>query len=94
MLAAGLGLSGVSSRKVTTLFDLIVGETGTEAELWDWTAEEIESRFAPLLPEKVVKALAQVRRGEFSFQPGYDGEYGRLKLGKKIGWFGLAGVEK
>lgn len=94
VLAAGLGVKGVSSRKVTALFNIVVGETGTEAELWDWTADEIESRFESLMPEKAVKAMAQVRRGEFSFQPGYDGEYGRLRLGEKIGWFGLSAVER
>ncbi|MDR1519761.1 MAG: endonuclease Q family protein [Planctomycetota bacterium] len=94
VLAAGLGTRSASGRKAAAFFDLVVKETGTEAELWDLSPADILARFTPLLPEKVVDALVQVRRGDFSFQPGYDGEYGRLRLGEKIGWFGHAVVEK
>jgi PHP family Zn ribbon phosphoesterase len=93
-LAAGLGRTGVSGRKVTALFDLIIREMGTEAELWDLSPDAIETKFAKLLPDRVTRALVQVRKGEFSFQPGYDGEYGRLRLGKRIDWFGHAVIEQ
>ncbi|MDR1533546.1 MAG: endonuclease Q family protein [Planctomycetota bacterium] len=92
VLAAGLGVASTAGRRVNDLFETIIGETGTEAELWDLSPGEIEARFSPLLPERAVAALAEVRRGNFSFQPGYDGEYGGLRLGEKIAWFGQAGI--
>ena len=88
VIAAGLGVKSVTSRKITALFDTVVREVGTEAELWELPASEIEARFTGCVPEKVVAAMAMVREGRFSFQPGYDGEYGELRLGQKIDWFG------
>jgi hypothetical protein len=35
-----------------------------------------------------------VKRGEFSFMPGFDGQYGGIRLGEKIDWFGHAEVLK
>ncbi len=88
VLAAGLGVKSVSGRKVLGLFQQIVAKTGTEIALWERTPGEIRAAFAGLLPEAALKAVVQVAEGDFSFQPGFDGEYGRLCLGERIDWFG------
>ncbi len=88
VLAAGLGVKSVSGRKVLELFNKIVAETGTEIALWERTPGEIRAAFSGLLPEAALRAIVQVAEGDFSFQPGFDGEYGRLCLGERIDWFG------
>ena len=88
VVAAGLGVKNVSSRKVTGLFETILAAVGTEAGLWDLSASEIGDVFTGKIPERVLSAIQMVREGNFSFLPGFDGQYGGLKLGEEIGWFG------
>ncbi len=88
VIAAGLGVKSVTGRKVVDLFQKIVAETETEIALWERSPKEIRTGFAKLLPEAVLRAVVQVAEGDFSFRPGYDGEYGQLCLGEKIDWFG------
>lgn len=92
VVAAGLGVKGVASRKVTGLFETIVAMTGTEADLWEMTEKDIEDSLAARIPGKVLGALLQVKRGDFAFSPGFDGQYGGLRLGESIDWFGDATV--
>ena len=88
VVAAGLGVKSVASRKVTGMFEKIIVKVGTESELWERTSGEIRELLQRDLPDGVVGAICQVREGDFSFQPGFDGTYGGLHLGEKIGWFG------
>lgn len=88
VVAAGLGVKSVTSRKVTGLFETIVHEVGTEADLWEMSEKEIDAAFSARIPGRVLAALLQVKGGDFSFSPGFDGQYGGLRLGETIGWFG------
>lgn len=88
VLAAGFGVKNAASKKVTALFGKIVAKTGAEAELWEMSAAEIERELAGDLPEPVLNAVLAVKNGDFTFQPGFDGQYGGLVLGKTIDWFG------
>lgn len=92
VIAAGLGVKSVTGRKVVGLYDQAVKETGTEAALWELTDAEAEAAFSGKMPDAVVHAIMRVKKGEFSFMPGFDGQYGGLRLGEKIDWFGHAGV--
>lgn len=94
VLAAGMGVRSVSSRKILPLFDQIIRRVGTESELWELSPGEIENDFAAVLPQKVLDAVLAVRSGNFSFQPGFDGTYGELRLGEDIGWFGHEKVSR
>ncbi|MCD8138379.1 MAG: endonuclease Q family protein [Planctomycetaceae bacterium] len=88
VIAAGLGLKSVSGAKVCSIYDAVIGKIGTEADLWELSAQEIDTLLTAVVPERVVKAVLQVHEGDFSFQPGFDGQYGGLKLGEKVDWFG------
>ncbi len=90
VVAAGLGVKSVASRKVTALFENIIAAFGAEAELWERSPGEIRDALGRILPDPVTKAILQVREGDFSFQPGFDGTYGSLRIGEQIGWFGHA----
>ena len=88
VLAAGLGVKSVAGRKIAGFFKAILDRFGTEAGLWDGSPEAIRAELAGRVPDGIVDAVVMVRKGDFSFQPGYDGEYGVLVLGRDIGWFG------
>lgn len=92
VLAAGLGVKSVSSRKVTALFDKVVGAIGAEAALWELAAADVEHALGGLIPETVLATILLVHAGDFSFQPGYDGEYGGLVLGRRVEWFNQSAV--
>ncbi len=94
VLAAGLGVRSVSSKKILALFDKIIAKVGTEAELWELSPQDIERDFSAVLPPNVLNAVLAVRNGNFSFQPGFDGTYGELKLNEDIGWFGHSQVKR
>ncbi len=88
VIAAGLNVKSVAGRKVTALFEKVIAKSGTEAELWERSPEEIEDMLGKDFPASVTQAVRRVRGGDFSFLPGYDGTYGELRIGEKIGWFG------
>lgn len=94
VLAAGLGVRNVSSKKITALFEKIITKVGTEAALWEIAAKDIERDFSAVLPTNVLNAVLAVRSGDFSFQPGFDGTYGELKLNECIDWFGHSEVKR
>lgn len=62
----------------------ICQELGNKLNLW--TADEgvTEKKLAALnLEERVIEAIKKIERGEFCFDPpGYDGVFGKLKIGK------------
>jgi PHP family Zn ribbon phosphoesterase len=88
VLAAGQGVKSVVGKKTARLFQTIIARTGTEAGLWELEAGEIARELAGVVEESVLKAILAVRNGDFSFQPGYDGSYGELRLGEAIDWQG------
>lgn len=94
VIAAGCNVKSVTGRKVVGLFDAVIKRVGTEAELWEMAPGDIVSAFAGVVPERVLEAISMVREGDFSFMPGFDGQYGGLKLGEKIDWFGHDAVVK
>ncbi len=86
-------MKNVSSKKTTAVFEKIIALAGTEAELWELTPGDLRPLLQGNVPDSVLEAISQVQAGEFSFQPGYDGTYGGLRIGEKIGWFGHARAE-
>lgn len=89
VIAAGLGVKSVASKKVTKNFHAVLEQIPTEAVLWSCDTKEIESRLGDSIPRPILEAILQVKRGEFTFEPlGFDGEYGALALGKQSEWFG------
>lgn len=72
---------GVSSKSVTTDYLQLIEKLGNELKiLMDLSLDEIENASSPLLKE----AISRVRSGNVHIAPGYDGEYGKIKIFEAI----------
>lgn len=68
---------GVSSKTVTNQYFSLIEKLGNEFSiLMDVPLSEIEKNSTPLL----AKALARMRSGDIHIAPGFDGEYGKIKI--------------
>jgi superfamily I DNA/RNA helicase len=68
---------GPKSKKVGTHYDLALKRLGPELDiLLTMPVSEIEAAGIPLLKEAVIR----MREGQVSISPGFDGEYGRVKI--------------
>ena len=68
---------GVSSKKVKQEYITLLERAGSEFKvLGEASAEELKS---VTLPE-IVEGIMRVREGRLHIEPGYDGEYGKVKI--------------
>ncbi len=80
VIAAGLGQRSVTGKRVLSLYKMAISQCGNEVALWEFPASELIERLQSL-PEQVVACILAVQSGHFTFNPpGYDGEYGKLKI--------------
>lgn len=73
---------GVSdnSKLVESEYSAIVPRLGTEFEiLTELSADELMAK----LPQKIAKAIINVRSGNVNILPGFDGEYGKIEILKE-----------
>lgn len=58
----------------------------SELGLWKADKEETEKKLSALnLDEGIIESIQQIKQGDFCFNPpGYDGVFGKLKIGEKI----------
>ena len=70
---------GTSSKKVKEEYERIVSVVPELEVLMDKSEAELFSSIDPKIAEGIVK----VRRGEVEIDPGYDGEYGKIKIFKE-----------
>ena len=61
-------------RKNLFLYDKIISNNGSEYNIWEGS-----SNFKGL-PEDLISAINNVRKGNFWFKPGYDSNYGKLQI--------------
>lgn len=67
----------VLSEKVKLKFDDLCREFGSELNILLKTSiSDISSKFG----EKIAQGVAKVRKGDIIIEPGYDGEYGKVRL--------------
>lgn len=68
---------GPKSQKVMLAYHQLISEFGSEFDiLRNVPVEALERSHIPLLPE----AIARMRQGRIIFDPGYDGEFGRVHI--------------
>lgn len=79
IIGAGLAMTSTSA-KVKTLASEMCREFDSELNALLKTPLADISKFAG---EKVAEALGKVRRGEIEVEPGFDGEYGKVKIFKE-----------
>ncbi len=71
---------GVNSRAVENEYKSIVGRFKSEFNVLVKAKEEELRRF---LPYKIAEGIMRVRRRQVEICPGYDGEYGKIKIFKE-----------
>lgn len=68
---------GVATQKVRECYLTLVAEFGSEFSILLDTASEVLVKKAPA---RVVEAVERMRRGEVRLDPGYDGEFGVVRI--------------
>ncbi|MCL4406368.1 MAG: endonuclease Q family protein [Patescibacteria group bacterium] len=68
---------GTASKKVKQEYERIVSVVGDEIEV---LMDKSESELSSGIDEKIVEGIMKVRRGEVKITPGYDGEYGKIRI--------------
>ncbi|PJA83532.1 MAG: DNA helicase UvrD [Nitrospirae bacterium CG_4_9_14_3_um_filter_44_28] len=72
---------GVNSKAVENKYFKLLENLGNEFKiLMDCKTEEIESADSPQLAE----AISRMRKGKVSIAPGFDGEYGKVKIFEEV----------
>ncbi|MBI3752962.1 MAG: DNA helicase UvrD, partial [Deltaproteobacteria bacterium] len=72
---------GVNSKKVDNEYQNLLQKLGSEFKiLMDTPLEEIEKAGSPVLRE----AISRMRAGNVHIAPGYDGEFGKIKMFEKV----------
>jgi uncharacterized protein (TIGR00375 family) len=69
--------SGVSSQKVVKIFDALIASCGTEHDILMRTPLSLIEKTAG---RRVAEAIQKVRSREIDICPGFDGEYGKVKI--------------
>jgi len=83
IIAYSLGISSISSKKVTDRYYRITSVMN-ECDLWFERPGKIESALEGIVEYKIVNNILSVKKDEFCFMPaGYDGMYGSLSIGDK-----------
>ncbi len=95
-VAVGLGLKSISSKKVRLVYDRIIEFFGSEVNLWREDPLRVDEMLASLpIPENVKRVICEIKRDNFTFDPpGFDGQYGRLVVGKKTPYLGMEVINK
>jgi uncharacterized protein (TIGR00375 family) len=68
---------GTSSKKVKGEYERIVSVVGSELDV---LLNKSEEELAAGIDGKIVEGIVKVRKGEVEITPGYDGEYGKIKI--------------
>ena len=72
--------SGVGSQKVLGLYDQLISSLGSEFKvLLETGTADIERVAGP----KVAEAISKVRSGDIVIEPGFDGQFGKVKIWKE-----------
>ncbi len=80
IIAEGLKV-GASSKKVNSLYMALLEKLGNEFHvLLDAPLDDIERAGAPLIRE----AISRMRSGNVHIAPGYDGEYGKVRIFEEV----------
>jgi len=79
IIADVLGL-GANSKRVDAEYRAIVPRLGTEFEV---LTEVRKGELLKKTPQKIAKAIINVRNGSVNILPGFDGEYGKIEILKE-----------
>jgi uncharacterized protein (TIGR00375 family) len=77
IVAEGLGYASVTSRRVKDVYEELCSRVGSELDIL--LRAEI-GEIAKVGGERVAEGVGRVRRGDIVIHPGYDGEYGKVRI--------------
>lgn len=77
IIAEAYGVKSRSSKKVKEAYDLLINGLGSELDILIDTPIE---RIAAAANELVAEGVRRVRSGELMIQPGFDGQYGEIRI--------------
>jgi uncharacterized protein (TIGR00375 family) len=79
VIAAGLNIKNPNSKTVLSVFYEIMQNFQSEISLWQ--EQNLEKKLSSVAEDKVIEKIISVQKGKFSFDPpGFDGNYGVLKI--------------
>ncbi len=85
IIAHAMTVKNPMAKKVVKIYNLLMDTFKTEKKLWELKIDEILDKIPENIPNNVKKAFIDVKKRNFCFDPpGYDGEYGKLKIGKTL----------
>ncbi len=76
IVAESFGM-GVASKRVKAEYENLVNKFGSEFKILLDTGEP---ELKAAAPEEVAEGIMRVREGKLHIEPGYDGEYGKIKI--------------
>jgi uncharacterized protein (TIGR00375 family) len=77
IIAEALGVASRSSKKAKIAYDNLVRQAGTEmAVLLDLSLDDLST----MASERIAEGIRRVRAGELSIEPGFDGQYGIVRI--------------
>lgn len=77
IIAEALNVKSRSSKKVKAEYDRMIKNFGSELSiLMDLPLEKMAGKFLPLVAE----GIKRVREGKLEIKPGFDGQYGEIKI--------------
>lgn len=79
IIAEAFGV-GVNSKKVQEEYEKMIAVLGSEIDI---LISKPENELLEKANSRVVEGILRVRRGEIMIMPGYDGEYGKIKIFKE-----------
>ena len=80
IIAEAMGIKSRNSQKVKTAYNNIISQVGTEMQvLLDEPLESLEHK----VPANIIEGIRRVREGELMIEPGYDGQYGEIRIFKE-----------
>ncbi|MHA1276599.1 MAG: endonuclease Q family protein [Candidatus Helarchaeota archaeon] len=83
ILAESLGIKSTTSKTVLKEYQRIIHVLGNECEMWFMDPHKIEGKLEGVVDEQIIQNILEVRKGNFTFEPfGYDGTYGKLRIGE------------
>ncbi|MCH8905713.1 MAG: hypothetical protein IH840_01385 [Candidatus Heimdallarchaeota archaeon] len=84
VIGATLGISTLTSKKVLGIYQDIIDVIGTEINLWS-DLRSVDKLKNSSLNQDLVENIIQIQSGNFCFVPGgYDGVYGKLRIGETL----------
>jgi len=77
IIAESLGVKSRSAKQVQMVYQNLIASFGTELNiLLEVSAEDLKKVVEPIMAEGILRA----REGKVKIKPGFDGQYGEIKI--------------